>query len=485
VHRVLLALADIGLGIQLQEALEGRGVPVRWDPGAALGPAAAHLEAAGDLEDVVIVDADGLGDRLPEVVAAWRTLDPPPALLALGASEAAARTAAQARCQLVAAGDDPERVLDAADAATRLRLAGTMSRGVARRALGLAPVADPIADAGRILAGARELPVELAREALRWHARSYVCADEAAIAALREARALTIPEVEQLAHLDGTLTVQRVVKAGPLDSWQAARLLWALTSIGAARITPEPCDLATPRRRALGLIRRHLRARQARLARATLYDVLEVIPAAEDDVVEAACQGVAHRYAPAVLAGFDLADLAGLVEPTWQQVEKARAVMYDMAARGRYQDWLRARGHELRSHWMVGAESATAAAAAWARGQHALGAGDVHRAVGELAAAARHHPGHPDYEANLAWARYRVGASRDGADRAALARRERAAAEASYWGCRPWPRAMLALALLSAADDDAEAARWHLQEALAIDPHLPAARALLTRLARR
>jgi hypothetical protein len=484
VHRVLLALSDLGLGIQLQESLEGRGVPVRWDPNAVAGPTARHL-AGADLDDIVVLDADHLGNRLLAAAEAWRKVDPAPALLALGSTAAAAESAAAARLQLIGAADDAATFQRAAEEAMRLRFAGSMTRGLARRALELTQVGEPIADAAQIVGAARALPVEVAKEALRWHARSYVCGDAEMINALRDVRALTIPEVEFVAHLDGTSTVQTLVKAGPIDAWHAARLLWSLTSVGAAAVTPEPCDLATPRRRALAMIRKHLRARQARLEKGTFYDVLEVTPAVETEDIEEAYEGVGRRYAPQVLAGFDLADLAGLVDPLWQTVEKARGVLHDIAARGRYNDWLQSRWSELRTCWAVENTAAQMAVESWQRGQRALGEGDVHRAVGELAAAARNHPGHPEYEANLAWARYRTAAGRDEAARAEVARRERANAEASYWGCRPWPRAMLALALLCAADGDPDTARWHLQEALAIDPNLPAAQQLLARLGRR
>ena len=38
--RVLLAFADVGLGVQLQEALEAVGLSVGWDAASALGPLA-------------------------------------------------------------------------------------------------------------------------------------------------------------------------------------------------------------------------------------------------------------------------------------------------------------------------------------------------------------------------------------------------------------------------------------------------------------
>lgn len=483
-HRVLLALSDLGLGIQLQESLEGRGVPVRWDPNAVMGPTPQHV-AGEDLDDIVVLDADLLGNRLLDVADAWRKVDPAPALLALGSTGSGGESAAAARCQLIGAGDDADTFLRAAQDAMRLRFAGSMTRGLARRALEIAQVGEPIADAAQIVGAARALPVEVAKEALRWHARSYVCGDGEMIKALREVRALTIPEVEFVAKLDGTATVQTLVKAGPIDAWHAARLLWSLTSVGAAVVTPEPVDLATPRRRALAMIRRHLRARQARLEKGTFYDVLEIIPAVETEDIENAYELVARRYSPQVLAAFDLGDLADLPEPMWQQVEKARTVMHDIAAQGRYNDWLRSRWSEIRTRWAIENTAAQLGVEAWHRGQRALGEGDVHRAVGELAAAARNHPGHPDYEANLSWARYRTAAGRDEAERAEVARRERGNAEAAYWGCRPWPRAMLALALLCAADSDPDTARWHLQEALAIDPNMPAAQQLLSRLGRR
>ncbi|MBK9030704.1 MAG: tetratricopeptide repeat protein [Myxococcales bacterium] len=69
-----------------------------------------------------------------------------------------------------------------------------------------------------------------------------------------------------------------------------------------------------------------------------------------------------------------------------------------------------------------------------------------------------------------------------GADAAAAARRERLAATRATRGVRPWPRAMVALALLCVADRDVDSARWHLREVLAIDPTSPAARQLMTRL---
>lgn len=469
---MLLAFADVGLGVQLQEALEAIGLSVRWEAACARGPV-GQPDA-----DVVVLDAATLDDDLPAAADAWRGLDPAPGLVALG-DAAAEPLALRAQLRLLPADIDAPTLRAAIDEAAQLRFAAGMTRGLARRALELPPSADDTA----VIAAARQIDVALPRAALRWHAQHYVAATDG-VAALRDARALTIPEVEYTGHLDGTMTVQSLVRRGPLDAHSAARLLWALTSVRAAVITPEPVDVATPRRRALAALRDHVRARLRRLEHSTFYDVLEVAPAAEYEEIEAAYQLCARRYAPQVVAAHDLADLAHHVGPLWELVEKARSVLVDIAARGRYNDWVRARWKELRTVWAVEIAAARAAAEAYARGQRALGEGDIHRAIGELAAACRNFPGHPEYETGLCWMRYRLQID-GGKDRATAARAERGNAERYLAGTRPWPRALLALALLCAADSDPDAARWHLREALSIDPTLPAAQQLLARLGAR
>ena len=62
------------------------------------------------------------------------------------------------------------------------------------------------------------------------------------------------------------------------------------------------------------------------------------------------------------------------------------------------------------------------------------------------------------------------------------ARKERANAEAASLGRRPFAQALVAVGLLCVADGDAESARWHLNESLALDPDLPAAKMILGRL---
>src|SRR5205814_3993112 len=114
-------------------------------------------------------------------------------------------------------------------------------------------------------------------------------------------------ELEVAAHIDGTSTVQRLVRVGPLDPVRTARLIWALASLSAIVFTPEVHDIATAPRRALAEVRAHLRARAARLEGSTFYDVLEVSPLAEVDDIEAAHRMVALRFAPGVLGAHDLA----------------------------------------------------------------------------------------------------------------------------------------------------------------------------------
>ena len=470
--RVVLALADVGLGIPTQEGLERLGRDVRWSPASAAGPDATP----GPAPDVVVVDADGDGAALAAAVAAWRALDPPPGVLALGMTPAAAVHATACRIPLCSPSASPVELAAAIDDAARMRLAAGLSPGLARRALGL-PGDAPLA---QVTAAARTVDVELARAALRWHALSYATATDV-VAELRAGRALIVPELEALGHLSGTRTVQSVVRAGPMDPYATARLLWVLASLGAVVFSPAPLDLATPARRALADLRDHLRARAERLARATFYDVLEVSPAAEPDDVTRAVALLERRYGLDVTSGHDLGDCAALAAPCWDQVERARKVLADLGARGRYNDWLRDHWSEIRTSWAIDGAAAQAAAEAYARAQHALAAGDPHRALAEAAAAARAHPGHPEYEAGLAWARYRVEVI-GGADPAAVARRERQAATAATLGTRAWPRALVALALLCVADRDPDSARWHLREVLAIDPRAPAARQLMARL---
>lgn len=474
---VLIALADVGPAVQLEEQLVKAGVKAKWDATQVDGPRGGNSAA------VVLVDADHLGRNLTLVSEKWREQPSVPGVVAIGSSPIAREQAPIARTTLVAPTAKVTTIVAAIQEAAKLRLASDMRWAVLRAATGLPPVEDTPAAWQATLAAARKVDLEVPRTALRWHAMHYAT-PTARLEELRQERLLTVPELGAADKLDGTLTVKRLVTAGPLDPQQTARFLWTMGSMGALELTPEVRDLATVPRRMLHDMRTHLRARSLRLERSTFYDVLELTPLAEYHDIEDAFRLVSLRFSPEVLAQYDLAELQPQIAPMWELVQKARSVLVDHSARGRYHDWLRAKLPELRTVWAIDPPNATAAAAAFAKGQAALGAGDVHKAMSELAVACRKFPGQPEYEANFAWARYRVQVA-SGRDRVEAAVAERTAIEDMLLGCRPWPRALVALALLCAAGGDADAARWHLHIALSTDPTVPAAAQLAQRLGMR
>jgi hypothetical protein len=471
---VLIALADVGPGVQLEEGLTQAGIDARWDAARADGPTGS-AEAG-----VVVIDADHLGTRLGAVADAWRDQPSLPGVIAIGASKEARELAPRARVTLLAPSAQLSTVAEAIREAEKLRLASNLKWPLLRAAVGLPPIEETPDEWQPTLVAARAIDVEIPRAALRWHARDYVT-PTTKLDDLRNDRVLTVPELATLANVDGTRTVQTIVKAGPLDPSQIARLLWALASMGAVELSPDVHDLATPQRRALDEIRAHIHARAARIDRSTYYDVLEITPLAERPEIDAAYRLVAWRFSPKALSRYDLGDVAGNVASMWDLVDKARATLCDHAARGRYHDWLRSHAGSLQTRWAIEQADARGAMEAFARGQRALGGGDVHKAMSDLATACRLHPGHPDYEANLAWARYRVQVA-SGRNQIEAATAERRAVESLLLGCRPWARALVALSLLCIAAGDAEAARWHIRTALTVDPGVPAAAQLAMRL---
>lgn len=467
--------------MQLEAQLTEAGVSAAWDPAHAAGPAAGAGDSADGLRlRAVVLDADHLGARLPSVASAWRALPALPGLVAIGGSPEARASAPGAQLTLLSPTARTATIASALRDAVRLRATASLSWPMLRAAARLPAEAEEPAAWPQALAAARAIAPEVPRAALRWRAGWYAT-PTAKLDELVAERWLSVPERAAAERVDGTRTIQRLVHGGPLDPDAAARALWALACMGAVELTAEVRDRDTPARRRLAEVRAHLRRRAARLEGATYYDVLEVTPLAEHDELEAAYAGAARSFAPAALAEHDLGDAAGLVAPLWELTEKARAVLIDDAARGRYHDWLRRKLPALRTVWAVDPPRAAAAAAAYARGQIALGDGDVHRAMSELAGACRQHPGHPEYEASLAWARLRVQVA-SGRDQGEAARSERAYVEELLLGGRAWPRALVALALLCVTAGDAPAARWHLHAALRVDPRDPAAARLARRL---
>ncbi|HEV7553901.1 MAG TPA: hypothetical protein VGO00_00525, partial [Kofleriaceae bacterium] len=78
---VLIALADVGSGVQLEEVLANAGLVARWDATQADGPQRSSADAA-----VVVLDADHLGTRLLAVADAWRDRASVPGVIAMGSS---------------------------------------------------------------------------------------------------------------------------------------------------------------------------------------------------------------------------------------------------------------------------------------------------------------------------------------------------------------------------------------------------------------
>ncbi len=475
---VVLALDDVGLAVPLQELLERAGHGVLWSPPLADGP--DKLPRGHKVDVVVLAERAGAPSL---AIEKWRAIEPPPGIVAIVRGVAGEAAAKKARVPLVASTAQPAEIAGAVGRALALRWSGKLAAGHARGALGLgAPAGDPIDDAARIVKAARQADIEVVREALRWYAMHYVSTTDV-IAQLRDVRALAIPEVDLVRSIDGARTMQNVINKAAIGQQAAGRLLWALACIGAVQLGPEPIDLSTPERRAVTMARLHLRARAARSERATHYDLLEITPAASVAEVEQASQMLAVRYAPERMERLDLGEPAALVAPIWKAIQKARAVLSDPAERLRYNEALAAQRGKIQSTWTFGPNDRARAEEAFAKGQRALVAGEPFKAVSEMAAAARAFADHPDYEASLAWARTRAEIAR-GKPKEQAVDAERKNAEAALAGRRPWPRALVALAMLCAADEDPDAARWHLKEALACDPNLPVARQMLARLGR-
>lgn len=474
---VALALDDVGLAVPLQELLERGGHVVLWSPPLSSGP---ERLPRGHTVDVLVLAEQAAGG-LERAIEKWRQIEPPPGILAVVLGKTGEAAARKARVPLVASTAPPAEIARAVDRALALRWSGKLAGNHARGALGLGgALPDPVEDAARVVKASRSADLEIVREALRHYAGHYVSTTDV-IAQLRDVRALVIPEVELVRGIDGARTMQTIINKAAIGAQAAGRLVWALACVGAVQLHPEPADLTSPERRAVAMARLHLKTRAARTERATHYDLLEIPPASGVTEIEQAYHALLVRYAPARLDRLDLGDAAGLVAPIWQAIQKARAVLSDPADRLRYNEALGAVRGKIQSTWTFGPNDRARGEESFARGQRALVAGEPFKAVSEMAAAARAHADHPDYEASLAWARYRADLAR-GKPKEQIVKTERRAAEQALAGRRPWPRALVALALLCAADEDPDAARWHLKEALACDPTLPVAKQLLARL---
>jgi hypothetical protein len=227
--RVLIAVADVASGVQLEESLTRAGFEAKWD--------GSVVDEPGGTPELVVLDADHLGKRLARVAEAWRDHLSVPGLVAIGTSPVAREQAPQARIALLSPGASAQTFTAALKEAAKLRLAGGVRWSVMRAALKLPPIENEPAAWPATLLHARSVDVEIPRSALRWHAQHYVTPTDR-LELMREDRILSVPELETLSFVDGTLTVQSLINAGTLDAAGNARLLWALASAGALDLTP-------------------------------------------------------------------------------------------------------------------------------------------------------------------------------------------------------------------------------------------------------
>ena len=476
---VLFVSDDASMMVQLLDGLEAAGLTVTWInlkegvPGKQRTP-----------PDVVVLDGDSVGMALVDAARSWKATDPAPAIVMVGHQASAERAAQAAGVPLFKKPLDAAVLGPALAHAAEIRFVGALTPGAALRAIGARPSSDPVSDATAVLAGSRKIDFAQVRDVLRPFADAYVTVTPM-IEALREARALTVPEVNLSLVLDGSRTLRTVGQSGVMDPQAALRCLWALASAGVARVTQEPPeDAAHPVARLVARARRRLRARtQVVQKAATHFDLLEVapdpeLPAAE---VEAATRAYAVWFSPQRLAGIDLGDLAGVVEPYWQQVLKARELLVDPSRCRRYFFWLVEQGIDLQPRMQEWRVKRPEAEDYFLRGTQALAEGDAFRAVSQLAHAARIYPDDPDYEAYAAWARYMAELARGNDTREAVVRGLHHVEQAML-GRRPRPRALYAMGLLAQVAGDLDAARQHLRDALACEPHMVGAQRALARL---
>src|SRR5690606_10073404 len=114
--QVLIAVADVGAGVQLEEALGRAGFEARWDGGQADGPRGSSTQA------VVVIDADHLGENLCAVTDAWRDHPSVPGVVALGTSAVAREQAPNARVTLLSPTASVTTLANAIKEAAKLRL---------------------------------------------------------------------------------------------------------------------------------------------------------------------------------------------------------------------------------------------------------------------------------------------------------------------------------------------------------------------------
>jgi CheY-like chemotaxis protein len=482
VSSVLLGIDDPSAARELTHTLEAAGYSVGWVGALDITPGPGRATP-----DILLIDGDAPGMDLAVVAAAWKRREPPPALVVLGTTQTARTQAGRVNAPILAKPVDREHLLsELARIEAGARGDKQLNPASALRALSLVGGGLPEDEAALIVSGGRQIDVAMVREALRPYMYSYAIPTPL-VERLLARRSFAPIEAKLAVSLDGGRTVRGAIDGlpraeddatpiGSLSSHQVARVIWALASSGAVSLQPEP-----PPHHRTGRLRAHIRARKKRLHGANSYQVLDLNFDATPGEIARATVLAEMRYGPMVLEEQDLGDLAAAANLSWEQIARARMVLGDPRLRADYDASLIARHSELEEYRATRRIDTDEAERHFVRGQQFLGAGDIFRAVSELAAAARKMPGRADYEAYAAWARFLADEQR-GSDRRLTASRERQIAEESLAGRLPWPRASYALGLLCEAAGDIPAATTYMREALQGDEKLVPARQALARM---
>ncbi len=469
-----MTITEVGVAIDVQERLERAGHQVTWQADA--NPQTSDF---GVIDVVLIGNCRGNHEQLSAAIDSWRATPSAPAVMVLGDRKHQAASNDK-RVVWLASTTEGDGLLALLEQALANRFTHELSLHTARAALGLPFDLEGMKAWSAIISAGRDTPAALVKDALAPYTRHYVQANPERIAELRQARALDVPEIELTQICTGTKTLRHIVKASRLTGIEAGQRLWTLASIEAIHLTSAPRDDKTLERRKLIEWRTHLRKR-TQMTLSTAYDVLSVNRGVHVDNVEKAVRELGFRFAPQVTSNLDLGDCEDLAAPIWEKILQARSALYYEAGQAELNAFIDAQPSRFTASWGRSDLDHRRAKVAFVRGAQALSESKVYKALSDMASAARCHPNHPIYESYLAWTRYRAEVARGG-DRQAAARKERLYAEAHSYGQRPFAQALVALGLLCVADGDPASARWHLSESLAIDPDLPAAKIILSRL---
>ena len=330
-----------GPGVQLEEQLNKAGAR------RALGRRSRPMaRAARSPRRSCVIDADHLGDRLAAVAEQWRDQ---PSVPGRGRDRRRRRPRASRRrtrgSRWSRRPRSSRRWSTAIQEAAKLRLASGMRWAVLRAARKLPPIEDAparvAADAARRAQGRHRDPAHraaLARHPLR-------DADAAARRAPRASACSPSPSSRPRRSSTARSPCRRLVRLGPARS-AADRAVPVDAGLDrrARASRPRSATSRRPPRRMLARAARapaRARRRGSSAARSTTSSRSRRSPSTRRSRTAYRLVGAAVR-AEGARRGTTSRDLAALVKPMWELVEKARSVLVDHAARGRYHDWLRA-----------------------------------------------------------------------------------------------------------------------------------------------